>query len=260
MVRKIVFVLLFSMVAAYGYSAELVLRGIYYGFNLYVNNPSVGNGFCVSKVMVNEVVTKDEIQSNAFEIDFSLLNVKIGDAVTIVITYKEGCKPTVVNPKALTKSDVVSLAYAKIDKTGKLVWAMTGEMPEDVFIVEQFRWNKWVKCAEISTWDTVKKNTYSYEFTPHSGLNQFRIVRNDNNGNPVYSKVIKYTSKTAEVLLVSTKIIDKLVFSAETQYEIFDLKGNFITEGFAKEVDVTEIPKGKYWLNFDDKTVNFVRK
>jgi len=260
MVRKIVFVIMFSMVSAYGYSAELVLRGIYYGFNLYVNNPSVGDGFCVSKVTVNDIVTKDEIQSNAFEIDFSLLNLKIGDPLNVVITYKDGCKPTVVNPKALTKSDVVSLLFAKVDKSGKLVWAMSGEMPEDVFIVEQFRWNKWVKCAEISTSDTTRKNSYSYEFAPHFGLNQFRIIRNDANGNPVYSKVLKYASKTAEITLESAKVSDKLVFSAETQWEIFDLKGNFISEGTGKEVDVSDLEKGKYWLNFDDKSVNFVRK
>jgi hypothetical protein len=28
----------------------------------------------------------------------------------------------------------------------------------------------------------------------------------------------------------------------------------------AKEVDITDIEKGKYWLNFDNKSVNFVKK
>jgi hypothetical protein len=260
MIRKTLILFLLIAASVTAFAGEIVIKGNYYGFNLYVNNPSVGKGFCVTKVLVNDMPTKDELQSNSFEIDFSLLNLKIGDPVTVVITHNDACTPEVVNPKALQKSDVVSLAYAKIDKSGKLIWGMTGEMPEDVFIIEQFRWNKWVKCAEISTSDTVRKNSYSYEFTPHFGLNQFRIIRNDANGNPIYSKVLKYASKTAEITLESAKVSDKLVFSAETQYEIFDLKGNFISEGFGKEVDVSDLEKGKYWLNFDDKSVNFVKK
>jgi hypothetical protein len=260
MLRKIVTLFLLISVSAFCYSGEIVIKGNYYGFNLYVNNPSVGNGFCVTKVLVNDIETKDEIQSNAFEIDLSLLNLKTGDPVTVVIKHKDDCKPEIVNPKALQKSENVAFSFAKIDKTGKLTWGITGEMPDDVFIVEQFRWNKWVKCAEVSTEDTTQKNTYAYEFVPHFGLNQFRIIRNDVNGNPVYSKVIKYTSRTAEVNLESAKVSDKLVFTAETQYEIFDMKGNFISEGFGKEVDVSDLEKGKYWVNFDNKSLNFIRK
>jgi hypothetical protein len=260
MIRKTFILFLFTAASLTAFAGEIVIKGNYYGINLYVNNPSMGNGFCVTKVLVNDVETRDEIRSNAFEVDFSLLNLKIGDPVSVIIKHKDGCVPVIANPKALQKSDPVTFSFTKIDKTGKLVWGITGEMPDDVFIIEQFRWNKWIKIAEISTADTTQKNMYAYDFVPHFGLNQFRIIRNDVNGNPVYSKVIKYTSKTAEINLESAKVSDKLVFSAETQYEIFDLKGNFISEGFGKEVDVTDLEKGKYWVNFDNKSLNFTRK
>jgi hypothetical protein len=260
MIRKTFILFLFTAASLTAFAGEIVIKGNYYGFNLYVNNPSVGNGFCVTKVLVNDVETKDEIRSNAFEVDFSLLNLKIGDPVTVVIKHKDGCVPVIANPKALQKSENVTFSFVKMDKTGKLTWGITGEMPDDVFIIEQFRWNKWIKIAEVSTADTTQKNMYAYDFVPHFGINQFRIIRNDVNGNSVYSKVIKYTSKTAEINLESAKVSDKLIFSAETQYEIFDLKGNFISEGFGKEVDVTDLEKGKYWVNFDNKSLNFTRK
>lgn len=260
MTKKILFTLLFLNFIIIGFAAEIVVTGNYYGFNLYVNNPSVGKDYCVSKVMVNGVVTKDEIRSNAFEIDFSLLNLKIGDPVTVKIVHRDGCTPEVINPKALQKTENVAFSYTKIDKTGKLIWGLTGEMPEDAFVVEQYRWNKWIKLGEVPTSDSVKYNVYAFEIAPHSGVNQFRILRNDANGNPVYSKVVKYQSKTAEITLLSVKVTDKLMFSNETQYEIFDVKGNFITEGFGMEVDISNLEKGKYWVNFDNTTINFTRK
>jgi len=127
-------------------------------------------------------------------------------------------------------------------------------------IIEQFRWNKWLKIGELTAADSVKNGMYSLDIIPHSGLNQFRILFNDANDNPVYSKLIKYTSRNPETTIESTKVTDKLNFSADTQYEIFDLKGNFIQEGFGKEIDVTGLDKGKYWINYDNKSVNFSKK
>lgn len=240
--------------------AELVLRGTYYGYNLHVLNPSAGKGFCVYQVLVNDRATQDEIESNAFEIDLAQLNLKVGEDVTVVIKYQDGCKPTVVNPKALQVSESFSYVSMKMDRIGALVWVTKGDLTDDAFVVEQFRWNKWVKVGEVSVSDTLRKDQYLFSYNQHSGVNQLRVVRNDANGNPVYSKVVKYTSKAAEVTLESSKVTDKLVFSAETQYEIFDMKGNFVAEGMGSEVDLAEVEKGKYWLNYDTKSVTFVKK
>lgn len=242
------------------HSAEIVLKGNYYGFNLYVLNPSTANGFCVTGVSVNNVATRDEIRSNSFEIDFSQLNLKTGDAVTVVIRHSDGCQPTVINPKALQKAESFGFNFVKADKSGNLIWGTRGELSEDPFIIEQFRWNKWIQIGEVSVSDSAGKGQYSFDTNPHSGLNMFRILRNDQNGNPLYSKTIKYTSKLPEISLESSRVSDSLVFSAETLYEIFDLKGQFLAGGFAAKVDVSDLEKGKYWLNFDNKSVNFTRK
>ncbi len=242
------------------FAGEIELKGNYYGFNLNVLNPSSGNGFCVTQVLVNNKPTNDEINSNAFEIDLSQLNLKIGDPVDVIIKHKDDCTPVVVNPKALQVNENFYFLSVKIDKSGKLIWYAKGELTDDPFIVEQYRWNKWIKVGEVGSSDTVHKGQYEFEFNQNIGLNQLRVVRNDANDNPVYTKAVKFTSKNPEITLESSKVSDKLVFSAESQYEIFDLKGNFITEGLAKEVDITDIEKGKYWLNFDNKSVNFVKK
>jgi hypothetical protein len=239
---------------------DVVVKGNYYGFNLYVMNPSVGAGFCVTQVLVNNKPTGDELSSNSFEIDLSLLELKTGEPVTVVIKHTAGCTPTVINPKALAVKQQFSFLSAKADKTAKINWTIKGDIGEDAFIVEQYRWNKWMQIGEVPTQDTVKKEQFSFETHPHSGINTFRIVHTDNTGNPVYSKSIKYTSKNPEITIESLKVVDKIVFSAETMWEIFDLTGNFISEGYGREIEVLDFEKGKYWLNYDNKSVNFTKK
>jgi hypothetical protein len=261
MLKKTTILLFFLLfIAGHLFAQEITLKGNYYGFNLHVLNPGNDGSFCVTAVLVNNTPSMDEINSNAFEIDFSLMNLKIGDPVAVVIKHKSGCKPEVINPKALQQSENVSFVSPKADKAGKINWAIKGDLMDEPMIIEQFRWNKWIKIGELAPSDTIKKNTYSFETVTHSGINQFRILFNDENDNPVYSKIIKYTSRNPEITLESAKVSDKLLFSADTQYEIFDLKGNFISEGFGKEADVTDLEKGKYWLNFDNKSVNFTKK
>ncbi len=243
------------------FAGEIILKGNYYGFNLHVINPSDGDGFCVTAVLVNDKPTMDEINSNAFEVDFSLLNLKIGDPVTVIINHKNTCKPEVINPKALQVVEKLSFISPKVDKTGtKINWGIKGDLMDEPMIIEQFRWNKWMKIGELLATDSVKNNSFSLEIKPHSGINQFRILFTDENDNPVYSKIIKYTSRNPAITLLSAKVTDKLNFSGDTQYEIFDLKGNFISEGFGKEADVSDLEKGKYWLNFDNTSINFTKK
>lgn len=252
----IVFSLLFS-----GFAGELALSGTYYGNNLVVLNPSMGTGFCVTEVLVNGKTTKDEIRSNSFEIDFSLLELKVGDAVSIVIKHHDGCKPTIVNPLALTSRKEFSFVSIKFDRNGKLAWTIKGEAGEEPFFVEQFRWNKWIQVAEVRPTDTVRANSYQSDVNAHMGMNQFRVVKTDANGNPVYSKVTKYNNlKATEVELISSKITDKISFSAETMYELFDQNGNYLSGGVAKEVDASELGKGKYFLNYDTKSVTITKK
>jgi hypothetical protein len=244
---------------------SLVLQGHYSGKNLYVINPTVVVGrdssFCVKKVAVNNLTTKDEIHSNSFQVDFSQLGIQTGTTVKICITYGKGCTPTVVNPEALQTKSNFSFVSTKIDKTSKLIWTVKGDLYSS-FIIEQFRWNKWMTIAEVDDADTLKKNVYSFELKPHYGVNQFRISHTDEKGNTVYTKTIKYQAPTSvkEIFLIATKVTDDISFTGETTYEIFDNDGNFISDGYGSKVMITDLPKGKYTVNYDNKTETISKK
>ena len=261
---KRLFITFFVGIICLGYAHSqdtLVLQGKYCGKNLYVLNPGTINAFCVQKVLVNNQPTKDELNSNSFEIDFSMLNIALGANVSIIIYHKSGCKPKVVNREVLFAQSNFSFVLVKQEKFNKLSWTIKGDV-NNKFVVEQFRWQKWITVGEVYvSADSAKKTSFSCEIKPHSLQNTYRVSHTDAKGNVTYSKLLKFSNPSVkEVLLQSQKVTDNIIFSAETTYEIFDEKGTFISDGVGIQLSIANFPKGKYWVNFDNKTLMVTKK
>lgn len=241
---------------------EIVLTGIYQEKNLYVMNPfaTVGDGFCVTEVQVNGSTTSDEINSSAFEIDLSTLGLKKGDEVKIVIKHKSGCAPKVINPEVIKPQSTFTVTTIKIDKNDKLVFTTTDESGALPFIVEQFRWNKWIKVATVDGKGTAGPNTYTVEVNLHSGYNRFRVKQVDYTRKPRYGKELKHRSMMAEVTYSYAKPFTEIRFSAETMYEIYNSKGAIVDKGIGLKATVATLPAGDYFINFDTKTETFKKK
>jgi len=250
----IFFVLIVTAVNAFSQDT-LVLQGHYYGKNIYVMNPSIGNdtSFCIQKVLINGQPSKDEIHSNSFEIDFSLMNIQNEAPLKILIIHNAKCHPKIINPEVIQMPNTFAFVNTKVDKTGKIIWVVKGDLYSD-FIVEEFRWNKWITIGTVAVSDTMKKNVYALDTKPYFGNDEYRISQTDEKGNTVYSKLIKYHSTTKEIFLTTTKVTTEITFTGETAYEVFDEKGNFISDGYGISVNITDLPKGKYLINYDNKT------
>jgi hypothetical protein len=245
-------------------SAEVVeLAGKYNGKNLYILNPTIGPDtvFCVDSVSVNGKATSDETHSNAFEIDLSALKLEIGSAVFIKIFHKPGCAPKIINPEAIKSKNGFLFTSIKVDKAGKISWSSKGDPGILPFKVEQFRWRKWIEVGEVDVMDTIGKNQYAFDTKMQTfGQNDFRIRQTDAMGGSVYSKEVKFKSLKLEVTIESLKVSSEIKFSAETMYEIYDDKGTFISQGNAALVNTSDLARGKYWINYDDKTDAFTKK
>ena len=237
---------------------EIILKGTYQGKNLYVLNPAVDLSksiYCVDAVYVNDILTEDEINSNSFEIDFPNLKIAEGQPIIVRILYKADCKPEIVNPNILESSTIFTFTPPKIEKkTSRLIWSINGNIDINPFIIEQFRWGKWITAGEVQTKDSVSFNNYFFEPKFNTKQNIFRIRHIDKSGNERISKECKYFVKDEELYLLSNRVSDWLYFSSETLYELYDDKGNFILDGYGKEVNVSDIEKGKYWVNYDNRT------
>ena len=244
-------------------AGNIILEGNYQGKNLYVQNPFAGTGvgFCVQKVEVNGQVTTDEINSSAFEIDFNNYQFKIGDKVSVKITHKDDCKPKVLNPEVLKPKSTFEVTTMKLEGDGTLKWNTKNETGKLPFVIEQYRWNKWVKVGEMDGKGVGDNNDYVFKIsTLHSGENQVRLKQVDYTSQPRYSKPVKFVSTMPEISYTPVKVTKDISFSAETLYEIYDQYGNVVKKGFGKSVDCGNLAKGIYYLNYDNKTAEFIKK
>ena len=223
----------------------IILEGNYQGKVLYVQNPfaSGGVGFCVTEIKVNGNITTDETNSSAFEIDLKPHNLKIGDKVTVQIFHKEGCKPKVLNPEVLKPKSTYEIIAMTADKDGTYKWSTKSETGKLTFIIEQFRWNKWVKVGEVEGVGTPTSNDYSFKIAPHSGKNQLRVRQTDYSGQPRLSKAVDFISDISEPDYAPLKTSKDLNFfvkgkedkAVETMYEIYDQYGNIVKKRIWKQ-------------------------
>lgn len=79
-----------------------MLRGIYRGKNLVVQNPyNEQKGYCVSAIVVNGALNESIVKTHEFEIDPGLFGIKEGEEVDIMIEHSRDCIPTITNPEVL---------------------------------------------------------------------------------------------------------------------------------------------------------------
>jgi len=245
------------------FAKEIPVKGIYQGENLFVMNPfaSTGVGFCVYEVTVNGEITTDEINSSAFEIDLSVFNLKIGAKVSIVIKHKDGCRPKVLNAEVLKPKSTFKVIDIVVDrKTNKLKWTTSGEKGTLPFIVEQYKWKKWIRVATVKGKGTNGANKYSVAVLPTSGNNKFRIKQIDYSRKPRYSPEVTYRSLDPTITFSPIKPKNEIKFSATTNYEIYDFYGRLIKKGKGININISKLKKGDYFLNFDNEMGRFTKK
>ncbi len=257
---------LFTLILGLGlsgasFAGTIILEGNYQGKNLYVQNPfsGTGVGFCVFEVKVNGDVTTDEVYSSAFEIDLANFQLNIGDKVVIVVQHRDDCRPKILNPEVLKPKSTFEATEVKV-KDNVLNWKTKNESGKLAFVVEQFRWNKWIKVGEVEGKGTPSENSYSFQVAPHSGENMFRVKQCDYTDGCNISKTARYRSTMTEATLKSLKVKETLEFTEETMFEIYDAFGNIVKKGFSANVDVNNFKKGIYYVNYDNKTEQFIKK
>ncbi|MCB0408961.1 MAG: hypothetical protein KDD29_02010 [Flavobacteriales bacterium] len=260
--KRIFTILLLAVAALSANAGVIVLEGHYQGKNLYVQNPFAGSGvgFCTFEVTINGEVTTDEVNSSAFEIDFANFQLKVGDPVIVKIKHKDDCKPKVLNPEVLKPKSTFEIVSMDISKEGSFSWVTKNETGKLTYIIEQYRWNKWIKVGEVDGQGSVDENKYEFNITPHSGENKFRVKQVDYSSKPRYSQAARYISTSGEVTFSPIKAKDFVTFTGETLFEVYDSFGNIVKKGFGEKVDVTNLKKGIYYLNYDNKTDTFVKK
>ena len=240
----------------------IVIEGKYQDKNLYVQNGYAGNGvgFCTYEVTINGVTSTDEVNSSAFEIDFAAFQIKPGTPVVVEIKHKDDCSPKVLNPEALKPRATFEVVNINIDKNGLLNWSTKNEMGSLPYVVEQFRWNKWIRVGEVEGKGTKDNNNYSFQTTGHSGENKFRVKQIGYGDVTKTSNNVTYISAVAQPTYAMSKNFDNIEFSGETMYEVYDVYGNVVKRGYGSKLDIANLAKGSYYLCYDNIMSDFKKK
>lgn len=257
--KYFLFIILFTFsVSAFAQQNVLIIKGTYHGENLIIDNPftSTGLGYCISEIRVNGKMSTDEINSSSFEIDLSVYQLKKGDEITIAIKHKEGCTPKAVNPNVLEPRSTFDTQSIKVDMNGVLSWVTTNEVGKLDYIVEQYKWNKWVKVGKVEGLGEMSKNKYSVKVNLHSGINRFRVKQIDYTRRPRYSPEAKLTNLRMQPVQF-TKKRNKIIFTQSTEYELYDEYGQKKKIGSGKEIDISNLDNGTYYLNYDNTMQEF---
>jgi hypothetical protein len=238
-------------------AATLVIEGKYQNKNVYVHNGfGVGGvGFCTKEIRVNGNITTDEINSSAFEIDLKALHLKYGENVTIEIIHSDGCTPKVLNMEDLKPKPTFEVINIDISSSGLLKWTSKNEMGALPYVIEQFKWNKWVPIGVVDGLGTPQTHDYSFQVAMHNSENKYRIKQKGLNALTKVSKDVTVISAINKPTYAMAK--NSVDFSSETAYEIYDAYGVIVKKGFGKQVTIDNLTKGQYYLCYDNALSEF---
>lgn len=264
MLNKITLSIIFAstMLCANADNQVLTIEGQYQRKNLYVSNSlaNSGVGYCAYEVRVNGEITSDQVNSSAFEIDLSQLNLESGASVIVQIMHKEGCAPKVLNPLVLKPQATFKINEINISDDGLLKWSSTNESGVLPYVVEVYKWNKWVKVGEVQGSGDADLNTYSFKITPISGLNKVRVSQKGNMGAANQSQPVEFNSTLEKPTWTFDKKTKKVTFTKETAFEIFDKFGQARIKGYASFIDVSGLKDDEYYLCYDNFVDPFHKK
>jgi len=259
---KLYFIAVVMLSTALSIKAKtLVIEGKYQNKNIYVQN-AVGNngvGFCAREVKVNGHITSDETNSSAFEIDLASLQLKYGQKVVIEIIHTEGCTPRVLNPEDLKPKPSFEILTMTVSDNGLLKWNSKNETGSLPYIIEQFKWNKWVPVGEVQGFGTPDPHEYSFQLAMHSGQNKYRLRQKGLGAVSRYSQEVMAKSVIDKPSYAISKNNSSIDFSDETGFEVYDIYGSVVKRGFGKQAKIDNLPKGKYYLCYDD-TMTEIKK
>lgn len=258
----LIFALLLSGAGVAHASQALLVEGKYQSKNLYVQNAvnDGGVGYCVYEVRVNGQVTTDEVNSSAFEIDLRNFNLQPGDKVEVQLFHKDGCAPKVLNPEALKPRPTFVTESISISPSGLLTWTTNSESGSLTYIIEQYRWNKWVYVGEVQGTGSPSRSNYSFQITPHSGENRFRVKQLGFGREVRYTPEVKFTSTTEAVTYTQSKDGKQIMLSGQTLYEMYDPYGNVVLKGYGNNINLAQFAPGEYFLCYDNKMAPVTRK
>ncbi len=243
---------------------DMILKGVYQGKDLYIINPmlDIGEEYCAYEVFVNDKKFEDVINSSAFRISLDYVGLQFGQEYEVVIKHHEDCTPKLVNPEVLKPLCTYEVVSQVLGYDNVLKFVTDNESGKLPFHVEEFRWGKWIEVGRIPGEGGPGRRNYSQKVYPYNGENRYRVYQVDHLNRKFYSDEMVFNIEKEPVTVTTklTKVAKEIAFSSYTYYAVIDEFGEELISGTGDVVDVSNLKKGEYFLNFENEYVVFKKK
>ena len=255
---------LFMALSATPASAQQAIdvAGLYQGENLLVvneTNPD-GVGFCCYEVRVNGLVTADQVNSHAFEIDLRSHGIALGKGVAVRLMHRPGCAPRILNPEVIAPSPGFELIEFEADDNGEVRWVTSEERGRMPFVLQQLKWGKWVDVVRVDGLGGPGERYYNARFKPVRGENILRLTHLAADGALEVKGEARFTSDAAPIRFDYDPRTERMAFSEETQYEVVNAFGTVVLQGHGKEVVLRYLARGEYFVNYGARSETFKKR
>jgi hypothetical protein len=163
-----------------------------------------------------------------------------------------------------TKSEKIISTFViqsfKISKDGMISWTAVNEHGSLPYIVEQYIFDKWVKVGEVGGIGSPAPNSYSVPVILSSGENKFRVRQKGYDKISRFSDAVTYYSKKEPVTYSITEHNQRVTFSSDTYFIIYNPYGAITKQGYGSYADISNYAKGYYCLIYDNKLGGFEKK
>ena len=121
----------------------------------------------------------------------------------------------------------------------------------DVLYLQQFIVYQWVTVDTFACTNCDYIDIKNYQLPLHSGRNEFHIY---SQWSYRELKIFVVNSKKEKIKIEKKKVTDKINFSGNTSYYLYDERGMLVIKGNGNTVNCSKLSKGKYILHFDNES------
>lgn len=261
MQKHVLFIVLFlCTLAGEVIGGEIIVRGFYYGRNLYVRNPySVEQGeFCVKQVWVNGKLSRQPIKASAFEVDMAHLS--LNQRVVVRLVFGDWCQPEITNIHVIRDDSKFGIKQVTADDNF-FSWASQAERENSYYILERYRKGNWLLVDTIEAKGSFDVNQYSISVKHFPGDNKYRLsYYNQQNTEAFAYETIDYFSDEDPVELFVEDDGSRVGFSKIVAYELKNRKGEIVAKGEGVAVILRNLPRGIYTLYVENIEEEIRRK
>lgn len=240
-------------------AGEITLMGVYLGRSLGIHNPisADGKSFCIQNVYVNGFLILTNPNKSTFKIEFS--GTAINNEVIIKIEHRDDCMPGILNPHVIRPEKSFEFFEINISKDS-IFWTARGLMYYPIFFIEKLINSNWKIIGSAEGNPENLSERYSIKLSHRSGDNQYRIKCIMGSGDLYLSKVAGYISQKEPITFYPSRVYNKITLSRLADYEVSDIEGNILAKGYEKEILLSYLDPGLYYLLIEDKQEKFIKK